>query len=1014
MIAKKAIGLFTAFTVFTLGASLAGTMAWFANAVTISNTKMNGSSEGTYFAYGDGTSGSPYGIRTPRQLYNLAWMQYAGNFNKNSNNVLEKQYYFEIDPTLSEPLDMSGWTLPPIGTETYPFLGNFNGNNKTISNLTVTNPDEFESKPTSIHYNDQPKIVGFFGVIGEIVLETGGTLGYEYDTAANRVVNVTLNNITISSETSNTLVGLAGGYVNGTLSGVKVGKSTISVNGCKPISTITQNLSDYSLVGYTASTSTISDFTKQISDNLSKTVQGGNIGGFGASVNFKDYLTWFYELHQNKSYGPGDSKANDVGYMSSIEFSDAYITRWNTYDSANNDFTLKYNQPLRRALSDPSAAFTVSFSNQVQSTTNYAVLSFSFYKNNDENKGYDYDGYYREYLHNGTYEQSFTATTTTVGSRWNLTFNNPISRFSNYSNFDLLLSSGTTVYVVKKDKTTSEKLINISWAYCDYHVYHLTNDNFIPLDFNENKTSTSNSNTGYIIGTGLASNTNNYGGATPRISSYGISYLNNSMSNGEISSVYTVDTAGSKQQITETKTDGVVTGSSPSYERYVSSRKVIGDTLQNADVSYGIHFDVSSSTKYANSTFYRGSIANDSSDTYVEHNMLLKSYNGTAKTTRMPKGSIDFELEDTGYINFFAGMYNSSGSVSNLNFFSLHHVIRSSPTNYTLKEIKYIYRSTTWTEDAPHYVYKYTDDSYSSGTVSGDPIFNLEASLWAPREKDNSIYYFEIPVNQGEYAIGSVDKSHTNNTAYQGAYLLYLDIGSNGRSSGNTTMNSHYIKTTSTSDSSPTGVDFNTTNLQSVGGNTICIALTCGNTALTGSIEFNPGANVLTNSKITGATCVYDKGGMLNQAGSSQGIAISTGGSGGEGDRIIRASIVTSTGDSWELEYQEILNGDGSVRSHTYTNAIRNRVDVKASVNSGSLAVPEVFTTYLGEIKDTVVAVELEYHGSNFSISNVSHSKPTVSLTIVDDLGSITLTVSYPQSGGYSELNINGSPYVSS
>ena len=36
---------------------------------------------------------------------------------------------------------MNGLTLPPIGTEIFPFLGNFDGNNCTISNFTISNDD---------------------------------------------------------------------------------------------------------------------------------------------------------------------------------------------------------------------------------------------------------------------------------------------------------------------------------------------------------------------------------------------------------------------------------------------------------------------------------------------------------------------------------------------------------------------------------------------------------------------------------------------------------------------------------------------------------------------------------------------------------------------------------------------------------------------------------------------------------------------------------------------------------
>ena len=38
----------------------------------------------------------------------------------------------------------------------------------------------------------------------------------------------------------------------------------------------------------------------------------------------------------------------------------------------------------------------------------------------------------------------------------------------------------------------------------------------------------------------------------------------------------------------------------------------------------------------------------------------------------------------------------------------------------------------------------------------------------------NALYYFEIPLNAGDYAIGSTTNDNTS------AYVLYLDIGANG------------------------------------------------------------------------------------------------------------------------------------------------------------------------------------------------------------------------------------------
>ena len=108
-------GAFVFLTAGMISASLS--LAWFHPTTKVGNQgetntmPIDGSSSSGYFAYGDGSAENPYGIRIPRHLYNLAWLQYIGYFG-------DKQIYFE----LANDVDMSGWTLPPIGTEDNPFI----------------------------------------------------------------------------------------------------------------------------------------------------------------------------------------------------------------------------------------------------------------------------------------------------------------------------------------------------------------------------------------------------------------------------------------------------------------------------------------------------------------------------------------------------------------------------------------------------------------------------------------------------------------------------------------------------------------------------------------------------------------------------------------------------------------------------------------------------------------------------------------------------------------------------
>ena len=143
--------------------------------------------------------------------------------------------------------------------------------------------------------------------------------------------------------------------------------------------------------------------------------------------------------------------------------------------------------------------------------------------------------------------------------------------------------------------------------------------------------------------------------------------------------------------------------------------------------------------------------------------------NGEEKENyEMPASSIDFNLMEKGVINFFAGTYFSG----NNSFFSLHHIERDENDEITsIKEIAEIYKSSS---DRDPYIYKYTDNTYSDTLTSKYSLtFSTDRIKRQSSITTNAVYYFEIPVNAGEFALGSVDDG-------TGAYLMYLDIATNG------------------------------------------------------------------------------------------------------------------------------------------------------------------------------------------------------------------------------------------
>ena len=62
--------------------------------------------------------------------------------------------------------DESG-AITPIGTDQYPFYGEFNGNGKTISNLWISSDyNDWKEKPPGAELINIGKSIGFFGNIG--------------------------------------------------------------------------------------------------------------------------------------------------------------------------------------------------------------------------------------------------------------------------------------------------------------------------------------------------------------------------------------------------------------------------------------------------------------------------------------------------------------------------------------------------------------------------------------------------------------------------------------------------------------------------------------------------------------------------------------------------------------------------------------------------------------------------------------------------------------------------------
>lgn len=229
-----------------------------------------------------------------------------------------------------------------------------------------------------------------------------------------------------------------------------------------------------------------------------------------------------------------------------------------------------------------------------------------------------------------------------------------------------------------------------------------------------------------------------------RISYFPISSINGSYQNNAFTKIYTVDATGNHP-----KTD-----TSDVYEK---AKGQLSKTLEGSSSVYGLHF-------------MDAEIGADHLVTAKKAVLLGKVYDNY----QMPLDSINFHLIERGAISFFAGTYFDNNNT----FFSLHQVFRNDKNVITeIKEIAEIYDHQSGTTQP--YCYKFTDGTYSDGTkrlpegYNSTPIFKTAWITNPDIRKDNKIYYYEIPVNKGEYCLGSV-KGKT------GAYLIYLDIAANG------------------------------------------------------------------------------------------------------------------------------------------------------------------------------------------------------------------------------------------
>lgn len=401
---RKNVIVLLIFTIMIL--TLQTSLSWFSRPLN-SNIPDNfsGSTEVAYFESGDGSAETPYVISNRVHLYNLAWLQYIGYFNlgEDVNNSRAQNYF-----VLKNDIDMNGLSIPPIGTEEYPFLGNFNGQGYTIVNCITANSKELlPIKPSRAKFDvddllsayagnrdDIAQIIGFFGVIGDyndavstVISKIDENTLNDFDTDAISARNFYLNNLSLKTLSSNTTVGIAAGYVNAVLQDIGVCDSNIVVPDAGTTA-LTTNISDFTLVGYCTENAKTSLKVSTVTMTVPKTsaeewVREGNDGvegGWGGSV---DMVSMFTRL---QSIRKSSTTNNSYVYDRYIEIgangetntlSESTATMYTDYsDPAKGSFVFSSNSPQYTYLHGGTTILETKYS-YGESTTAYLISNGS-------------------------------------------------------------------------------------------------------------------------------------------------------------------------------------------------------------------------------------------------------------------------------------------------------------------------------------------------------------------------------------------------------------------------------------------------------------------------------------------------------------------------------------------------------------------------------------------------------------------------------------------------------------
>lgn len=780
------------------------TFCWLADTGNTFVMKFNSSTASAYFAGGNGSKNEPYKISTPVHMYNFAWLQYLGYFNLKDNfNNGRAQSFFE----LTDNIDMSSIAIPPIGTREYPFIGYFNGNGKTVYNVTVSNSEaDFTRRPSTAQFKNNVltmadskftnvDIVGLFGVTGDFnsfiansYEKKNATTGKKKTVLVNGVpteVDIKNKEESTGTTTSNKLEPLPSGNTAENV----VYYSGMNVNSMYIDKITVKSVSPKTLVGLAAGyiSSTMQDvgvYRSKVS--VSSDTDGGVSGITTVKGTVKEYGTTISEYSL-----VGDYDEENVGWTEVPTDGSGDSAAWGgSIDMRTLNRRLTYIQNSKKSIRE--------------------TASSNYYPIPVYNSGFNFCG---------------TAGTNNSPFLWNTT-KQVLSNL--YSGTVLPLNIDKSAMLLDKatDGNTNEK-------------YNNGNSEIL-----------AKMNTGYIVGNGNKTNNfimqtiirplrdGTYASIPNSFSATGTEYVTSEFAmltvigekttNGYEYNTYRIVDDYNKTKYEADKALNGITNKSItklSLKRYVVKdindkdigvRAQFDSTMSGTKTVHGIKFNADKGIEVpfnaSYNTYNSDDYSNATSDTIAGSTVICHSadINGVHYDDYpFIKGGINFSVSKPGYITAIgATIVTSANSVR---CFDLFEVKRSGENIESVKKISQIYMNGDDLETI-----EYNQSGAGTCVIDFTALTNL---------KKQYAYYFEIPVKKGDYVISASKDQTSTDIPPDIPTLMYLDIGANGEGESGGTVGLPYTMQSVDFVSVPTGFDDNniiqTTKITDSNGNEV-------------------------------------------------------------------------------------------------------------------------------------------------------------------------------------------------